>query len=88
MNNNTLRMPIFRTFGGYSDPEKVAAEHSNLLKSLNDEDKKKVQSDGPFYEAGYDAPYKRFDRRNEIWVPCVETPSPAKTNPTLNRCTE
>ena len=81
-------MPIFRTFGGYSDPEKVAAEHSNLFKSLNDEDKKKVQSDGPFYEAGYDAPYKRFDRRNEIWVPCVETPSPAKTNPTLNRCTE
>jgi len=58
-----------RTYGGFSDHEMTLNEHTALLNSLSEEDKKKVDPSGPFYSAGYDAPFTLLNRRNEIWLP-------------------
>lgn len=58
-------MEIFpRTFGGRADDELFLAEADNLGKALGD-----VQDyhQDFYYTAGYDSPYKLFNRRNEVW---------------------
>ena len=43
--------------------------------SLSEDDKQSVDQSAPFYFAGYDAPFKLFNRRNEIWMPIKENVS-------------
>lgn len=43
-------------------------EHDRLYNSLSDEDKTTVNSNGTYFSAGYDPPFKLFFRRNEIWM--------------------
>lgn len=56
-----------REYGGFSNMEKVETHYKELLNAL------KLQGiddfyTNMFYTAGYDAPYKLFNRRNEIWL--------------------
>lgn len=39
------------------------------MASLSDDDKERVRNVSHFYYAGYDAPFKLFFRRNDIWIP-------------------
>lgn len=59
---------FFRTFGGFARDKQVKEEHNKLVASLSEEDKSSVKPDGPYYFAGYDAPFKPLFRHNEIWV--------------------
>ena len=46
-------------------------ERDRLLASLTAEDRERVaqpDAGGPFYYAGYDAPFKPLFRHNEIWI--------------------
>ena len=46
-------------------------EHTALWAALSEEDKKNTDQTAPYYFAGYDAPFKLFFRRNEIWMPVL-----------------
>jgi hypothetical protein len=52
-----------RQFDGFANDEKWVACASELAESLGAE--KYVQD--YYYTAGYDSPYKLFNRRNEVW---------------------
>ena len=69
---------FLRTYGGYSKDQVTQREHEALLNSLTEEDKKSVDESQKFYFAGYDAPFKLFNRRNEIWIPIKEIEATAQ----------
>ncbi|XP_006139423.1 heme-binding protein 2-like [Pelodiscus sinensis] len=54
-----------RSFGGFASPEKYAEEAQALSRIL----KKAGQSfhEDFYYTAGYDSPFKLFNRHNEVW---------------------
>lgn len=54
------------TFGGYSNTEKVKKNHSSLLKTLQAENLKILDSQPVVLS--YNSPYKVFNRRNEVLV--------------------
>lgn len=64
----TKNPPFFtspRSFGGFASPEKYAEEAEVLSRILRNRGQ-------PFYEdffytAGYDSPFKLFNRHNEVW---------------------
>lgn len=62
-------MFYFRVYGGFSNDQVTEREHAALWNSLSDKDKKNADQTSPYYFAGYDAPFKLFFRRNEIWIP-------------------
>jgi len=57
-----------RRYGSFSRGATTKLEHDHLLASLSEEDRATVKEEGPYYFAGYDAPFKLFNRRNEIWL--------------------
>jgi hypothetical protein len=63
----------YRTYGGFSKDQVTKREHDALWNSLSEDDKRSVDKSAPFYFAGYDAPFKLFHRRNEIWMPIKES---------------
>lgn len=60
-------------FGGFAKEAKVIARASELVEKLDKAKKKYVQ--GPYFEAGYDAPFRLINRHNEVWIPAAEAPS-------------
>ncbi|XP_070560426.1 heme-binding protein 2-like [Ptychodera flava] len=58
------RQVYVRSFSGFSNEEKWLSEAQKLAESLGDKDD--FHKDF-FYTAGYDSPFKLFNRRNEIW---------------------
>lgn len=54
-----------RSFGGFASPEKYAEEAQRLVQSLI-KDGQSFHQDF-YYTAGYDSPFKVFNRHNEVW---------------------
>ena len=58
------KMTIYSTgFGGFADDEKYIDAARKLGESLKD----KPFISETYYTAGYDSPYKLFNRLNEVW---------------------
>uniref|UniRef100_A0A1A8CL10 Heme binding protein 2 n=1 Tax=Nothobranchius kadleci TaxID=1051664 RepID=A0A1A8CL10_NOTKA len=55
-----------RTYGGFANDEMKREELLKLLESLKRDGAEFV--DAPYYTAGYDAPFKLINRKNEVWV--------------------
>ncbi len=53
-----------RTFGGRAEDEHYIKEADNLVKALGDAQDLTQEY---YYTAGYDSPFKLFNRRNEVW---------------------
>ena len=56
----------YSSYPGFSNEQKVIAHSANLTETLHED--KVSFDDRYYYSAGYDAPYKVFNRHNEIWV--------------------
>lgn len=54
-----------RSFGGFASPEKYAEEADTLAKTLRN--RGQPFHEDFFYTAGYDSPFKLFNRHNEVW---------------------
>ena len=54
----------FRQFGGFAKEETWLSEAQRLAQAI--EGKEKFHTDY-HYTAGYDSPFKMFNRRNEVW---------------------
>lgn len=54
-----------RVFSGMAKGEDWTREYECLLSKLNNKDELELSY---YYRAGYDPPFKPFNRRNEIWV--------------------
>ncbi|XP_015227309.1 PREDICTED: heme-binding protein 2-like [Cyprinodon variegatus] len=55
-----------RTYGGFANENTRREELLKLLESLKRDGVEFV--DKPYYTAGYDAPFKLTNRRNEVWI--------------------
>ena len=53
-----------RSFGGFASGDKYVQEAAELAKALNSTQR---YDDSYYYTAGYDAPFKPFNRHNEVW---------------------
>ncbi|NXT59308.1 HEBP2 protein, partial [Pluvianellus socialis] len=54
-----------RSFGGFASPEKYAEEAEVLARILRN--RGQPFHEDFFYTAGYDSPFKLFNRHNEVW---------------------
>ncbi|XP_074008551.1 heme-binding protein 2 [Numenius arquata] len=54
-----------RSFGGFASPEKYAEEAEALARILRN--RGQPFHEDFFYTAGYDSPFKLFNRHNEVW---------------------
>lgn len=54
-----------RSFGGFASPEKYAEEADALARTLRN--RGQPFHEDFFYTAGYDSPFKLFNRHNEVW---------------------
>ncbi|XP_050163361.1 heme-binding protein 2-like isoform X1 [Myiozetetes cayanensis] len=54
-----------RSFGGFASPEKYAEEAEVLARTLRN--RGQPFHEDFFYTAGYDSPFKLFNRHNEVW---------------------
>ncbi|NXJ73709.1 HEBP2 protein, partial [Trogon melanurus] len=54
-----------RSFGGFASPEKYAEEAEVLARILRH--RGQPFHEDFFYTAGYDSPFKLFNRHNEVW---------------------
>lgn len=54
-----------RSFGGFASPEKYAEEAEALARTLRN--RGQPFHEDFFYTAGYDSPFKLFNRHNEVW---------------------
>ncbi|XP_025900009.1 heme-binding protein 2 isoform X1 [Nothoprocta perdicaria] len=54
-----------RSFGGFASPEKFAEEAEVLARSLRN--RGQLFHEDFFYTAGYNSPFKLFNRHNEVW---------------------
>ena len=57
---------FYRSFDGYATQEKNTENLAILSEALERDDLKFVT--GRYVTAGYDAPYKFWDRHNEVWI--------------------
>ena len=56
----------FRSFGGFADDDRWVKEATNLAAAL-EKDQKSDFIQAYYYTAGYDSPFKLFNRTNEVW---------------------
>jgi len=64
--HNMDKMTVYvKSFGGFANDSKNK-RYAQLLASALDDDEVKYNKD-MFYSAGYDSPYKRTNRHNEVW---------------------
>lgn len=57
--------PSTRSFSGFASPDKYAEEAEALAKLLRN--RGQPFHEDFFYTAGYDSPFKLFNRHNEVW---------------------
>jgi len=72
---------LARTYGGFSNDQKLAQEYDNLSTSLTEDDRKLVDPVDSYYGVGYDPPFKLFSRRNEVWFVIRDSNQPVITKP-------
>ena len=68
---NTKIKPLFRRFGGWAFTHKTWEKQMLALEADLTEDNKKFRG-GKYYTAGYSSPWTMGERRNEVWMECLE----------------
>jgi len=63
-----------RTFGGYAINQDTWESHK---KALQDDLIGKSYDDNEYFTVGYNSPMHLFNRRNEVWIQCLEPGHPA-----------
>ncbi|MBN3283261.1 HEBP2 protein, partial [Polyodon spathula] len=56
----------FRVFGGFTNAQKAQGELIKLSQSLQRDGQQFEEN--VYYTAGYDSPFKLFNRKNEVWL--------------------
>ncbi|KII70444.1 Heme-binding protein 2 [Thelohanellus kitauei] len=66
---NQPKQTFFVTsFGGYSSSTIIRDKHQELVNILKEKGLSGSFDENTFYTAGYDSPWKPFNRHNEIWI--------------------
>lgn len=54
------------SYGGHTYEEEIVDKATQLVKLLGDEEL--PYSFSSFFHAGYDSPFRLFNRHNEVWI--------------------